>query len=288
MPIPEFLIEDSTAERVRRIQLPFNQYGFDKYGISQKYLAEFYTFLSWFYHDYFRVECTGTEHIPTEGRAMLVGNHSGGIPADAGMVIAASFFELEPPRLAQGMVDKFANRWPLVSKWFSRVGQFTGLPEHAEQLLRNERLLLVFPEGSRGTGKLFKDRYELVRFGTGFMRLALETDTPIIPFGFVGGEEAVPTVMHLEKLASLVGAPYIPITPYLLPLPLPVRCQIHFGEPMRFSGDGTEADDTIHEYVGQVKNRISTLLDYGRAKRDHLFLEGDELDESDLDTGGDR
>jgi 1-acyl-sn-glycerol-3-phosphate acyltransferase len=278
MDLGQVLIDSEVFERVERMELPFNRYGLDPYGISQERLAEFFTVLGWFYKNYFRVSAYGTENIPERGRVMLVGNHSGGIPMDGGMVISSAFFELEPPRLAQGMVDKFANRWPVVSSWFSRVGQFTGLPDHAIQLLNRDRMLLVFPEGSRGTGKLYKDRYKLVRFGTGFMRLALETDTPIVPFSFIGGEEALPTVFHLKKLARLVGAPYIPISPYLLPIPMPVQCQIYFGEPMRFDGDGSEEDSTIESYVGEVKEQIRGLISYGREWRSSLFLEDDNED----------
>ena len=278
MDLGQVLIDSEVFERVERMELPFNRYGLDPYGISQERLAEFFTVLGWFYKNYFRVSAYGTENIPERGRVMLVGNHSGGIPMDGGMVISSAFFELEPPRLAQGMVDKFANRWPVVSSWFSRVGQFTGLPDHAIQLLNRDRMLLVFPEGSRGTGKLYKDRYKLVRFGTGFMRLALETDTPIVPFSFIGGEEALPTVFHLKKLARLVGAPYIPISPYLLPIPMPVQCQIYFGEPMRFDGDGSEEDSTIESYVGEVREQIRGLISYGRERRSSLFLEDDNED----------
>ena len=255
-------------ERVRRLDVSFNRYGLDRYGISQSHLANVYTLARPFYEKYFRVDCFGYDNIPKAGtRGMLVGNHSGGIPVDAAMLFASGFFELEPPRLVHGMVDKFANRWPIVSQWFNRVGQFTGLPKHAVQLLRDERLLMVFPEGTRGTGKLYKDRYKLVRFGTGFMRIALEAQAPIIPLAFVGGEEAMPTIFHLKKLAKLLGIPYIPVPPHLLPIPLPVHCEIHVGEPMHFDGDGTEADSTIKEYIAQVKERIAELIERGRAHR---------------------
>jgi 1-acyl-sn-glycerol-3-phosphate acyltransferase len=270
MPL-KFLIDEEMSERVRRLELPFNRYGLDPYGVSQEHLAEFYTLLGWLYRSYFTVRTHGVENVPEQGRAMVVGNHSGGVPVDAAMVIASLFLEMDPPRLAQGMVEKFAQRWPFVSHWFSRVGQFTGLPEHALRLLREERLLMVFPEGARGTGKLFKDRYQLVRFGTGFMRLALETNTPIIPFAYIGGEEALPTVMHLKKLAKLTGAPYIPVPPYLLPIPMPVHCEIYYGEPMHFEGDGNEADDTIERYVGQVRDRIAELIERGRVERRSIF-----------------
>ena len=165
------------------------------------------------------MRCSGIGHVPARGRAMLVGNHSGGIAIDAAMVIASSFLEMEPPRLAQGMAEKFINRLPFASVWTARCGQLTGLPEHAQRLLESERLLLVFPEGARGTAKLWKDRYSLVDFGSGFMRLALRTKSPIVPFAFLGGGDAIPTVTNLYKVGNLLGLPYLPVTPWLLPLP---------------------------------------------------------------------
>ncbi len=285
MPL-RFIVDEEVFQRVRRLELPFNRYGLDPYGVSQEHLAEFYTLLGWLYRSYFTVRVHGIEHVPDEGRAMVVGNHSGGVPVDAAMVIASLFFEMEPPRLAQGMVEKFAQKWPVVSHWFSRVGQFTGLPEHALRLLEDERLLMVFPEGARGTGKLYKDRYQLVRFGTGFVRLALATNTPIVPFAFIGGEEAMPTMFHLKRLAKLTGAPYIPVPPYLLPVPMPVHCEIYYSEPMIFEGDGTEADETIEHYVGQVKERIRQLIEQGRAERRSLFGDGSpQLTSEDEDKG---
>lgn len=281
MPL-RFLVDEEVFERVRRLELPFNRYGLDPYGVSQEHLSEFFTLLALLYRSYFTVRTHGIENIPEKGRAMLVGNHSGGVPVDAAMIMASTFMEMEPPRLAQGMVEKFANRWPIVSQWFSRVGLFTGLPEHALRLLREERLLMVFPEGARGTGKLYKDRYQLVRFGTGFMRLALETNTPIIPFAFIGGEEAHPTVFHLKRLAKLLGAPYIPVPPWILPIPVPVHCEIYYGEPMLFEGDGSEADETIERYVAQVKDRIRQLIERGRAERRSVF--GDRLPQLTSDS----
>ncbi len=255
---------ESIAERVERLELPFNEYGVDPYGISKKHLAFGLSALALLYRKYFRVRCHGIQHVPARGRAMLVGNHSGGVAVDAAMVIASAFLELEPPRLAQGMAEKFIARLPFANLWTSRTGQFTGLPEHARRLLEDERLLMVFPEGARGTAKLFRERYSLVDFGTGFMRLALETRTPIIPFGFLGGGEAIPTVFNAKALGRVLGVPYVPLTPYVLPLPMPVPLEVHYGEPLVFTGTGDEDDHIIEGYVGQVKARIAALIEGGR------------------------
>ncbi len=262
---------DDIASRAARLELPFNRFGYDPYGISRKHIAWGMRFFEPLYRWYFRVKVFGAENVPARGRAMLVGNHSGGIAADGAMVIAAMFFELEPPRLAQGMVEKFINKFPVASLWASRTGQFTGLPEHALRLLDDDRLLMVFPEGARGTAKLYKERHSLVGFGTGFLRLALKTRTPIIPFGFLGGGEALPTISNAYALGKLLGVPYVPITPYGLAIPLPVGMQIHFGAPMVFGGTGDEEDGVIVPWVDEVKARILSLMQAGLDARKGLL-----------------
>lgn len=262
------LIDDEVRDRLGGVDVPFNAYGLDPFGISREHLGVFYTLLGRLYRDYFRVRTVGIQNIPDTGRAMVIGNHSGGLPVDGAMVLASLFFDHEPPRHGHGMVEKFAQYLPFVSEWFCRIGQLPGLPEHAVRLLEADRLLMVFPEGARGTGKLYKDRYQLVRFGTGFMRIALQTRSPVVPFAFVGGEEALPTVYHAKLLARLVRAPYWPVPPYLLPVPLPVQCVLVYGEPMVFEGDGSEADPVIEGYVAQVRERVAGLIDEGRALRE--------------------
>jgi len=126
---------------------------------------------------------------------------------------------------------------------------------------------MVFPEGARGTAKLFKERYSLVNFGTGFMRLAMKMKTPIIPFAFLGGGEAIPTIANAYTLGKLVGVPYIPITPWLVVLPLPAKLEVHYSEPMFFEGTGSEEDDIVNANVAQVKDRIAGLIERGRRRR---------------------
>jgi 1-acyl-sn-glycerol-3-phosphate acyltransferase len=259
--------DESMRSRVERLELPFNELGLDPYGISKKHLVRFFSVLGFLYRRYFRVKAVGVEHIPARGRGMLVGNHSGGYALDGALVLASTMLELNPPRLAQGMAEKFINLLPVGSLWSYRCGQFTGLPENAERLLNDERLLMVFPEGARGTAKLFKERYSLVDFGTGFVRLALKTKTPIVPFGFVGGGDAVPTVYNSKALGKLLGVPYVPFTPYGLAAPLPAKCEVHYGAPLRFEGTGDEDDAVVRGYVDQVKARIAALMTEARAAR---------------------
>ncbi len=262
------MVDEEVRERVERLEIPFNACGVDPYGISRDYLARMFTVLGFMYRRYFRVRAYGLEHVPARGRAMLVGNHSGGVAVDGAMVVASMFFERDPPRLAQGMAEKFMNTVPFMSQWSNRCGQLTGLPETAHKLLEDERLLMVFPEGARGTAKLYKERHSLVGFGTGFVRLAMATQTPIVPFAFLGGGEAIPTVMNSYALGKLFGAPYVPITPYLFAIPLPVRLEVHYGEPLVFTGTGAEDDEVILGHVEAVKARIAELIAIGRRHRE--------------------
>lgn len=258
-----FLINPEVAARVDRMEVPFNSQGVDPYGISKTYVARSLTMLTFLYKRYFRVSVFGVENIPARGRAMLVGNHSGGVAVDGAMVNASVFWEMEPPRLVQGMAEKFINRVPFMSLWANRTGHLTGLPEHAERLLRDERLLLVFPEGARGTAKLYHERHTLVDFGTGFVRLAMKTKAPIIPFGFVGGGEAIPTIINSYALGALFGAPYVPITPYLVAVPLPVALELRYGAPLFFEGTGSEDDEIVAGHVERVKSAIMGLMEDG-------------------------
>jgi 1-acyl-sn-glycerol-3-phosphate acyltransferase len=258
--------EARVAERIAKLEIPFNAKGLDPYGTSRKYLRVSFQRLWYFYHYYFRVRTFGIEHVPASGRAMIVSNHSGGYAIDAAMLACTCFFEMDPPRLAQGMAEKFMMRMPFLGEWTSKTGHFAGLPEHAERLLREERLLMVFPEGARGTAKLFKERYSLVRFGTGFLRLALKTRTPIIPAAVLGGANAVPTIANLYKLGRLCGVPYIPVTPYLFATPLPASLEVRFGEPVHLSGNGDEDDAYVLAKVELIKDRISGLIAAGRER----------------------
>jgi 1-acyl-sn-glycerol-3-phosphate acyltransferase len=257
------LVSKSVMERVRQLELPWSRHGIDPYGATQDELARMFTLLRLLYRHYFRVTVIGLEHVPGRGRAMLIGNHSGGWAIDALMVLASVFFDKQPPRLAQGMAEKFLIKMPFVSRMTQATGQLTGLPEHASRLLADDRLLMVFPEGARGTAKLYHERNTLVKFGTGFMRLAMETRTPIIPFGFVGGGDAVPTVLNLYGIGKLLGVPYIPVTPYILPLPKPVKLRLEYGEPLFFEGTGAEDDEVIAAHVEKVMDTISVLIARG-------------------------
>lgn len=268
-------IDPHAAARVDALNLSFNKFGIDPYGIARSDLIRFVSAFAWIYRHYFKVDVYGLENVPPRGRAILVGNHSGGVAIDGAMVMGSMLLDAEPPRLPHAMIDKFIHRFPGASQLMSRTGQFTGNPDQAIRLLRDDRLLLVFPEGARGTAKLAKDADTLVGFGTGFVRLALETKSPIIPFGFVGGGEALPTVANLKTLGRLLGVPYIPVTKWGLLVPKPTRFQLLYGKPMVFEGSGHERDEVCGAMVDEVKMKISDLIRQGRQLREKNITEAD-------------
>lgn len=262
---------NDVRKRIDQLDIPFGDGGFDRYGTSKERLGQFYTVMTWLYEHYFRVHTTGIDHVPDEGRVMLIGNHSGTLPTDGAMVSAAMFNEHEPPRFVHAMADYFFARMPFVSSFFREIGQQTGVPGNATNILRDERVLMVFPEGASGTGKPYTQRYNLLRFGSGFMRLAMETDTPIVPFGFVGGEEALPMLYRFDRIANWLGLPYLPVLPQILPIPFPVTCQLRFGEPVMFDGDSRTADEQVNRNIMDVKRRIKRLLNRGLSNRSSLY-----------------
>jgi 1-acyl-sn-glycerol-3-phosphate acyltransferase len=268
-------IDPEIAARIEAIDLEFNKFGIDPYGIDKNDLTRFVSAFAWIYRYYFKVDVYGLDHVPSQGRGILVGNHSGGVAIDAMMVMGSMLLDAEPPRLPHGMIDKFIHEFPGVSQVMSRMGQFTGNPDQARRLLNAERLVLSFPEGARGTAKLAKDADSLVDFGTGFMRLALQTKSPIVPFGFVGGGDALPTIANLKWLGRLFGVPYVPVTKWILLVPKPTRFQLLYGQPMHFEGTGHERDEVVCEMVDQVKERIGDLIRQGRQLREKAISEED-------------
>jgi 1-acyl-sn-glycerol-3-phosphate acyltransferase len=216
------------------------------------------------------------EKVP-RGRVLLISNHSGQLPFDGMMIGSAMVLEHDPPRVVRSMVEKWIPRLPFVSVLFARMGQIVGTPENCRRLLEHEEAILVFPEGARGISKTFDKRYQLERFGSGFMRLALETKTPIVPVAVVGAEEQAPAFYNLKSIANAIGAPSFPVTPtfpLLGPaglLPLPTRYRIYFGDPLHFQGTGDEEDDFIDRYVGIVRGKIEEMIARGLRERQGIF-----------------
>ena len=263
-------------ENLSQIPNELNEYGYDAYGMSPFWMRRVLMPFALLYRYYFRVEVAGIENLP-EGRVIVIANHAGQLPFDAAMLGLALLMEARPPRIARGMGEYWIPQLPWVSVVAARTGTLVGTPQNCIHMLENGECVLAFPEGVRGMNKLFSQRYQLQRFGTGFMRLALETDTPIVPVAIVGSEEQHPSFANLEGVARMFGAPALPITPtfpWLGPLgllPLPVKYHIYFGEPLRFDGEASDEDANIDAKVDEVKAKIAGLLARGRREREGIF-----------------
>lgn len=261
-------------DRLGRVPLRGTGSNVDPFGFDLQTAKYAIAAAAFFHRAYFRTAVSGIENVP-QGRVLLVANHSGQVPIDAMMVAASMFFDADPPRVLRSMVEKWTQTLPFVGTFFQRVGQVVGVPENARRLLGQGEALLVFPEGTRGISKPFRDRYQLQPFGLGFMRLALETQTPIVPVGVIGAEEQYLNLGNAPAVARLVGAPTFPLVPqWLIPggqLPLPTKYRIHFGEPLLFTGDHDDEDAVIEQKVADVKRAIAALLDEGLRQRNGIF-----------------
>jgi 1-acyl-sn-glycerol-3-phosphate acyltransferase len=193
------------------------------------------------YRHWFRVEWEGLDKIPATGGALLVANHAGAIPSDAPVIMHGVETELHRP--VYGLADDLFRAVPVVGTLWSRVGGVVAHPENAYRLLREEhQLALTFPEGTKGTGKLYGERYQLRRFGRGgFVEIAMRAGVPVVPIAVSGSEEAMPMLGKLPGLARLLRLPYAPITANMLVfgplgavLPLPAKFRLRVLDPVRF------------------------------------------------------
>jgi len=277
MPAPLRALLDEIDERTARIPTRVNEYGYDPFGFDPVSTRYSNLLMTWVYRHYLRVDARGVDRVPS-GRVLLIANHAGNTFAwDGAMLATAMFLEAEPPRLVRGMAEYFLPTLPFFNVMLHRSGSVVGRPENCVRLLQQGEAIMAFPEGERGFVKTYRQRYQLQRFGLGFMRLALETATPIVPIGIVGGEEQSPGLANVRSLGKLIGSPAFPITatfPFLGLagfLPLPVKFHIHFGNPIQFEGDPNEDDTAIQERVDAVKEEIRRLIADGLAARKSWF-----------------
>jgi 1-acyl-sn-glycerol-3-phosphate acyltransferase len=248
----------------------------DAFGFDAEVARYALAAAAWVYRYYFRAEIHGTDRIP-DGRVMLVANHSGQVPLDGLVIGAGMILDAEPPRLVRSMVEKWALTLPYVGELFTRCGQVLGVPENCRWLLERDEAILVFPEGVRGISKTWDQRYRLTDFGLGFMRLALETGTPIVPVAVIGAEEQYVNLYNSKTLARFLGTPVFPLIPQaLVPilgwLPAPTKYRVYVGEPMRFQGDPDDEDQEIERKVWVVRTTIQSMLNRGLKDRKSVFF----------------
>jgi 1-acyl-sn-glycerol-3-phosphate acyltransferase len=254
----------------------------DDFGLDPAYASRFQPIFDFLYKRYFRVETIGATNIPAEGRCLIVANHSGTFPYDGVMMKTALLHAHPAKRDMRWLAEDFIFYLPFLGAFMNRIGAVRACQENAERLLKQGRLVGVFPEGVKGIGKLFRERYKLQRFGRGgFIRLCLRTETPIVPCAVIGAEESAPMLMRVEYLANMFGVRYLPITPTfpaLGPLglvPAPTKWRIEFGEPIRFDGYGPEAADDsllVGRLTEKVRSTIQAMLDRGVADRRSVWF----------------
>ena len=232
------------------------------YGFDPSFLERTSPALEFLWSRYFRVRLHGLENVPASGAALLVANHSGGLPYDGAMLIHACHSLHPAHRPLRPLVATFAVRSPWMRPVVARIGGVRASMRNALDLCQRGQLVGLFPEGLRGAGKPYSERYRLTKFGRGgFVRLARAANVPIIPVAIVGAEETNPVVAKATQLARVFGLPYIPITPtfpLLGPLgllPVPAKWSIQIGEAISSQPDR----DTL-EVAEQVRSAVDRMI----------------------------
>jgi 1-acyl-sn-glycerol-3-phosphate acyltransferase len=261
----------------RRIEGDYevDEFGFDP-DLNETVLLQL---LRPIYRHWFRAETFGMENVPAESGALVVANHSGVLPIDALMVQVALHDEVRRP--VRWLGAHLVYQLPVLGHLARKSGHTLACPEDADRLLRKGELVGVFPEGFKGIGKPFSERYKLQRFGRGgFVSSAIRAGVPVVPCAIVGAEEIYPKIGDLPALARLLGVPYLPITlffPWLGPLglvPLPSKWMIAFGEPIRTDEyDPEDADDPmlVFDLSDHVRETMQQQLDALRLRRGPAF-----------------
>ncbi|WP_460354357.1 lysophospholipid acyltransferase family protein [Mycobacterium sp. ZZG] len=257
---------------------PVDEFGFDPHLTN----AIFLPLLRVFFNSWFRVEVSGVENLPETGAVLVVANHAGVLPFDGLMTQVAVRDRHPAHRNLRLLAADLVFDMPMVGEAARKAGHTMACTDDAHRLLAAGELTAVFPEGYKGLGKHFKDRYKLQRFGRGgFVSAALRTKAPIVPCSIVGSEEIYPMMADVKLMARLLGLPYFPVTP-LFPLagplgvvPLPSKWHIQFGEPIDTTGyDESAADDPMvtFDLTDQVRETIQQTLYQLLANRRNTFF----------------
>ena len=270
---------DALRRAARRLEGDYTE---DEWGFDEEFADAVFPFFEFMYRRWWRVRATGVENVPSHGRALLAANHAGILPWDATMMGVAILREHPLPRHPRFLVLNWAFDLPYISFFMRKVGGVVASPYNAIRLLEQDQLVAVFPEGVKGAGKSFSDRYRLQRFGRGgFVEIALRARAPIVPVAVVGSEEIYPKLGDSTLLSRLTGAPYFPLTPtfpWLGPLgavPLPSKWRIEFCEPVPTAQYGPDAADDrslVFELSEQVRETIQQKVYENLVKRGPAFI----------------
>jgi 1-acyl-sn-glycerol-3-phosphate acyltransferase len=254
----------------------------DEWGFDEGFSDLVEPFFGFLYDRWWRVKVEGAHRVPAHGRALLASNHAGILPWDATMISMALLREHPLPRHPRFLVLNWAFDLPWISVFIRKVGGVVASPYNALRLLEQDQLVAVFPEGVKGTGKPFAERYQLQRFGRGgFVEIALRAGAPIVPVAVVGSEEIYPKLGDVPALARLIGAPFFPVTPtfpWLGPLgvvPLPSKWRIEFCEPIETAHYGPDAATDrglVLELTDQVRESVQQALLANLVRRGPAFV----------------
>jgi 1-acyl-sn-glycerol-3-phosphate acyltransferase len=258
------------------------EYDTDEWGLDWEFLDVVRPFFAFLYKIYWRVETSGIEHIPIEGRTVLVANHSGQLPWDGTMITTAVLTEHPAQRLVRPLFGEWFASWPFVSAWLVRMGQSLATVDNGTRLLEQEKVVAVFPEGNKGLSKTFRERYRLARFDEmDFVKMALATQSPVVPISVVGAEETYLALAQSQTMSRLTRWPYFPISPTfpwlgLLGLtPLPTKWAIDFGRPIAMDGYGPDDADNlvlVSQITDQVRNTVQDMVQRRLAQRRSVIL----------------
>lgn len=258
----------------QRLQdLPFRDagHGYDALGMHPRWVQTMVGLTRPLYERYFRVTHHGLGNVPTEGPVVLAANHSGLIPLDAAMLWADLVRGLSPARVPRVVTDVFVPQLPFVWTLFSRVGAVAGNRATVRGLLEAGEMLVIFPEGTPGIAKPFRDRYKLAPWRVGHAELALRHQAPVVPVAIVGAEEQWPLLTKID--AHVFGAPFVPVP--LTPLPLPVHYHVYYGEPLRLhtqcSPSAADDPEIAEEAAALVREAVEGLIRRGLAERPGVF-----------------
>jgi 1-acyl-sn-glycerol-3-phosphate acyltransferase len=211
-------------------------HGWDVFGLHPPTLARATAIAGPLYRRWFRVTAHGIHHVPARGAAILIANHAGALPIDAAM-LCTDLIE-RTGRIPRIVADRFVPLLPVIGTLFSRLGVVVGTRANVRALLARGELVVIFPEGSAGIGKPFRDRYQLQAWRVGHAELALRHRAPVIPVAIIGAEESWPVVRRLPLRPF--GAPFLPLP--AVPVPLPVRFDLHYGAPIALHAAGRRLD----------------------------------------------
>ena len=280
LPPPWFDLFDELRSRARTLGMVERRAETDDFGCDTELLRRSRPLLDLLRKRWWRIDVRGAEGLP-EGPILFVANRSGILPYDGLMiahVVAEACSESARPRF---LVADWLVTLPFAQSTLTRMGGVRACRENAERLLGTGRSVVAFPEGLKGAGKVFRERYQVKRFGRGgVVRVALETGAPLVPVAVIGAEEAHPVLFKVEMLARSVGLPFVPVTPtfpLLGPLgavPLPSKWSIRFGEPIRtghLEADAGRDELLVSRLTEELRSQIQSMVDEDLRTREGVF-----------------